>query len=175
MPVHPRHRPAFSFVELLVVMMILAILTVALAIAYQRIQLKVRYDANVSSITELFQRARTMSLSTVLINDTEPVEYYLLAVNNHDISLVAQGDTLSETLDTFEYDADMEMSDELEIYYFPPFGEVCLGVYLCRDSSFTGTVETENTTTFSDRTGAYEAEFTITNTGGFVEVEQISP
>ncbi len=168
-------RPAFTFIELLIVIIIMAILSVALAISYQRVQLKVRYDAHVNAIVELFQRARSLSLSTLMIDDTEPVEFYYLAVGEGDVVLTAEGGGLSEELDRFTFDNDIMIDTELEIYYFPPYGDICLGASGCNDPIFVGPPETENVTVLSDASGVYSTEFTITNVGGYVDAVQLTP
>lgn len=164
-----KHR-AFTFIEMIIVVFILAILSVSLSVAYQKVRLKVRFDANVSTITNLFQKARSLSLATVLVGGTEPVEYYALTITEEEMMLIAQGSTLDDTLGSFTYDADMSItSGDLSIYYFPPYGEVCIGLSTCDSGA------TEAVLTFDDDSGTYSTEFTLTAVGGFVEVEQVLP
>lgn len=167
-----RKRAAFTFIELIIVIIIMAILSVAMAVAYQKVQLKVRYNANVDAITELFQRARSLSLSTIMIDGTYPTYYYVLNVDEGSATLIAYGTELSITqeIDSFVYDPKMGIRlPAIEIYYFPPSGRVCMGVLSCTSG------DTESSVTFEDSTGTYSTEFTITTAGGYVDVEQLLP
>ncbi len=167
-----KKHAAFTFIELIIVVIIMAILSISLAVAYQNVQLKVRFDAHVSTITELFQQARTLSLSTLMINGTDPTYYYALSLGTTSVTLKAYAtDTsVTQTLETFTYDSDMRLtSSAIAIYYFPPSGEICIGSASCSSGA------TEANITFGSRSGTYSTEFTITTAGGYVDVEQLLP
>lgn len=167
-PTRFRTHAAFTLIEVTIVVIIMAILAVSLALAYQSIQLKVRYDSNVNQIAELFQQARSLSLSSLMINDTDPTYYYILNVDEGAATLTAYStDTsVNEVIDTFTYDSDMNITTPaIEVYYFPPNGAICFGVYTCTST------DTENSVTFEDSEGTYSTQFTITKAGGYVEVE----
>ncbi|QQR54823.1 prepilin-type N-terminal cleavage/methylation domain-containing protein [Candidatus Peregrinibacteria bacterium] len=168
-------KPAFTFIELVIVILIMSVLAVTLALAYQRVQLKVRYDAHVNTITDFFQRARSYSLSTLMVNGAEPTQYYLLEVFEDGINIVAHSENLSQVLDSYTFDEDIRFQRELEIYYFPPSGELCLGMSHCYDPNYTGTPSTEQSSILSDASQTYSTEFSITQTGGFIEITPFVP
>lgn len=167
-----KKHAAFTFIELLIVIIIMAVLSISLAVAYQRVQLKVRFDKNVSRITELFQQARTLSLSTLMIEGTDPTYYYVLELDASSVTLSAYASdpSIYETLETFTVDSDMSLTSTASgIYYLPPSGEVCIDAETCD----TGT--TEAALILSDLTGTYSTVFTLTTAGGYVDVEQVLP
>ena len=167
-----RKHAAFTLIELTIVIIIMAILSVAMAVSCQKVQLKVRYDANVDAITELFQRARSMSLSTLMIDGTDPTYYYELYLDSGSITLTAYSTNSSvyETLDSFDYDAGMDITSlPIGMYYFPPSGEVCIGAASCASGA------TQASITFEDDTGTHSTSFTITTAGGYVDVVQLLP
>ena len=163
-----KRHAAFTFIEVIIVVIIMAILSISMAVAFQNVQLKVRFDKNVSRITELFQQARTLSLSTLMIDGTDPTYYYALNLGTSSVTLIAYAaDTsVTQTLETFTYDSDMYLNDlAIGIYYFPPSGEICIGAASCASGA------TEAEITFADRSGTYSTQFTITTAGGYVDVE----
>lgn len=150
----------------MIVIVILAILSVALALGYRQLSLNVRFDNHVSNIERIFQEGRSRSLSTVLIEDTEPTEYYLVELTNHAIELKAFSETLEEIIEIYEFDDDIAIAPEWEVYYFPPNGRVCLSTHTCES------LETELNTVLEDDSGTYSASFTINAGGGAIEISR---
>ncbi len=157
-------RPAFTLIELMIVLVIIAIITTALVLSYQQLNLKVRYDTHVNNIVRIFQEARSRSLSTVLIEGTEPTEYYLLALNNYGIELIAYSENLEQVIEVYDFDEDIEISDEWEVYYFPPSGDLCFGSANCAGNTI------ELSTVLEDDSGSYSTRFRMELNGPHLEV-----
>lgn len=162
-------RSAFTFVELLIVILIMAILAVALSIAYQRVQLRVRFDAHEAAVNDFFQRARAHSLNTIILDETEPVLYYELLLNQRSVTLNAVGATLTEELDSYDFGTDISLDGDYAVYYFPPSGDVCLTQDDCSST------DSELTVTLSDSSATFSTEFTVQKNGGYVEVNPLLP
>lgn len=164
-----KNHPAFTFIEMMIVVVIMAVLSMSIALAYQKIHLKMRYEANVTALTALFQQARSVSLSTILINGTEPAAYYKLTVQRGYARLdaYAADETTSKLIERVDYDSGMNISTAaLFVYYFPPNGEVCLD-----NSSCTGAAS--GSVTFEDTGGTYATQFSVTAAGAYVDVEKL--
>lgn len=160
-----KRRPAFTLIELLLVIMIIAITSAALAVSTRTATLKAKFDDQILNIRRIVEEARGYSLSNTLVNDLTPAEYYLLSITTTGLSLSAVAeDGTTEELDSFTYLTGYAMSEPMEVYYIPPYGEVCFA-YPCDD------VLTEDSVTFSDTGANYEAMITIDIYGGFAEIE----
>lgn len=171
-PTRFRTRSAFTLIELTIVVIIMAILSVSLALAYQNIQLKVRFDAHVSRIISIFQEARSSSLSNRMIDGTDPTAYYELSLDTTSITLTAYANdtSINEVLDTYTFDSDISLSSSVnDIYYFPPTGEVCISTPDCGsgDSDLRFILSSSDSTRFT--------QFDLTTVGGYVDVTQLVP
>jgi len=162
---HPR-RAAFTFIELIVVITMMAILATILAVSFQNLRLSSRFNDQKVKIVSLIEGARSQALSNILVNGTAPTSYYLLDIESTAITLTAVAeDATSETLKTLTLDSDMTLATvPLEIYYFPPYGDVCF------DSACADTTTISKDFTLSDSTGAKTATFTLNVNGGYVDV-----
>ena len=161
-------RRAFTFIELTIVIFILAILSLSLALAYQRIQAKIQFDAHISRVTSLFQKARTLSLSTLMVSDTDPTQYYLLHLSEGGMLLDAYGTSgTPKNIETYTFDEGLTFMGTLDVYYYPPYGDVCIGSSCPDDSA------AQTSLLFIDETSAYTATFSISEAGGYVEVEEL--
>ncbi len=158
---------AFTLIELMIVVMIMAILSVALMVTTQRGILKATFDDQVIEITGLIEKARGYALSNYLVNDTEPAEYYRLRVQTGQMSLIAMGETDSETLVTLTYEGDCSMSTNTSVYYIPPNGDICF------NSSCSSSTTSKTFTFSSDDYDTYQTQFTITKYGGYPELLEL--
>lgn len=165
-------KPAFTFIEVLVVTIIIAILSMAVALSFQGTRDKIAFDNTKNEMVSFVQKARSLSLANLLIEDTYPTEYYKLTINEDGMEIVAYGEsgTVSESIDTLElteghgiypYSADVGMP----IYYFPPFGDICLTDEL----SDCDTAGTTREFMLYNAEGTREVEFVISTTGGYLE------
>jgi len=162
-----KRRPAFTLIELFLVIIITAVLSTALAVSMQKTTLKANFDDQVLNIRRLVEEARGYSLSNYLVNDLAPAEYYLLSVTTTDLSLSAVADDgTTEELDSLTFATGYAMSEPMTVYYVPPYGEVCFA-YPCDG------VLTEDSMVFSDTNSTYEAMITIDIYGGFAEIEEL--
>ena len=158
---------AFTLIELMLVVVIMAILSTALFLTTQRGILKAEFDDQVTEITGLIEKARGYALSNYLVNDLEPAQYYQLHIEATRIRLIAVGESgtnVSETLETLTYESDFRMGGATSIYYFPPNGDVCF------TKTCTGTT-TYKSLTFHDPDYTYQTKFTVTKYGGYPEIE----
>lgn len=160
---HPRTR-AFSLIELLIVITILAILSTLFVLSYNSIRLQTRFNAQKNEIVRLVEEARSLSLSSIFVNDAEPTNYYLLTLSPSSVSIEAFGDTGSETIDSIPIESDMSLDTTLEVFYLPPYGDVCFVSETCPEPQS----QSETVTLTS---GTLTASFTIDGNGGYVTVE----
>lgn len=159
---------AFTLLELVICICIVAILSVTLMVNFKGSFLKANFDDQVVQVVHILEQARSYSLTNFLVNDTEPAEYYLLTVSSTGITLVAQA-SVSSTLETVVLDSDISISSitgSESVYYFPPTGEICFDTLDCdsgiNDISFT----------IVDSTGTYSQVISLNKYGGAPEVEE---
>lgn len=161
------HR-AFTLIELCVSILIVAILSVALVVNFGGASRKANFDDQVVQIVHLLEQARSYSLTNFLINDTEPVDYYLLTITSAGLSLDAYGPTLDSALESVALDSNFSitvMTGYEYVFYFPPNGDICFATPDC-DSSLT-----EISFILVDDTGTYSQVISMNKYGGFPELE----
>jgi len=161
-------RPlAFTLIELMLAIIIIAVLTTGFALTFQRATLKATFDDQVTQITAIIEKAGSYALSNLLVNDSEPAEYYYLYIMTSKITLSAvDADGASETLETFTFEDGFTMNAAAKIYYFPPDGTVCFSTD-CSDTTTTKRV------TFRDSDRTYQTRFAITKYGGYPEITEL--
>lgn len=163
-------RPrAFTLIELMIAVIIIAILSMALFVNFSGAVLKARFDDELTSISRMVEQARGYALSNYLVNDDEstPAEYYLLSFRRSRIVLSAVAeDGTREELESHSFDTSFSLNTTLAVYYFPPDGSVCFSAD-CSDGL------TESSLIFSDTDGTYSSTITISVYGGFAEIEEL--
>lgn len=159
--------PAFTMIELLIAIIIIAVLSVAIAVNLSRGALKAKFDDQVLQVTHIIEQARSYSLNNYLINDTDPVEYYLLTVAPTGLTLEAYGASSPATLEevTLEDGFVISITTDDTIYYVPPYGQIYI------ESETSGT--TELPFVISDENGTYNTIVTVNIYGGYPEVESL--
>jgi prepilin-type N-terminal cleavage/methylation domain-containing protein len=156
---------AFTFVELLIAILIVAILSIALLTNFQRSRLKANFEDQVTNIVRIMEEVRAYSRTGILVNGTDPANYYLLTIGSGELTIDIFSDTSHETISEYELDAGFETNGaDREIYFFPPNGEICFSKY-CTDST------TEYTFTVQDTSGTYTQDITINIYGGYPELD----
>ncbi|MFA5854983.1 MAG: type II secretion system protein [Candidatus Gracilibacteria bacterium] len=167
---------AFTLIELLIVMTIMAFLSVALAVSFSGANQKAAFDDQKLQLINLIQTARSRSFSNVLSEDGRPTEYYLLIIMPTFAAVEAHySDTESdfEVLDKFTYGSGYEASGSaagpelMKVYYTPPNGEVCFG----SSCPATSDVTPEQTITFRNKAHTLSTTITVDLYGGFADVE----
>ncbi len=158
---------AFTLIELTITIVILAVITVALASRFAQGNASARFNGQIREIEQIIQRARGYSLSSTLISDTEPADYYVLTLSSTSMVLEAYGPTLSEEVSRYDAARGLELKDYTaeHIYYFPPDGEICF-----EDSACTSSL-TEISFLLTDDTNELKQPFTINKYGGYPETE----
>lgn len=153
----------------MIVILIIAIMSATLVLNFQSASEKGQFDAQVTNIVRVIEQARNYSLSNYLVNDSEPTEYYLLTIGNDYLTLEAFAEFggLHETLVDYDMDKGFTTtgSDDDELFYIPPYGELCL-TYPCVEGG-----EMEYSFTISNADESLTQPITITTYGGFAEVE----
>ena len=168
-------RPAFTFIELMITTLILGFLAVAGSISVQKSRIRATFRGYETEIIHLVQQARSSSLSNLRIGDeddlgaTEEVVHYELLIQEEGITLNAVGDTISKELGVVDLstDDDVSISTEFEVYYFPPYGEVCFSPS-CLDGGLT-----EQSFTLDSEFSDMYTQVTIDVYGGFPELEEL--
>jgi type II secretory pathway pseudopilin PulG len=150
------------------VIAIVAILSVSLALSFLQLRLNARFSAAKTDVVDLIQKARSLSLSNILVNGGEPTDYYQLTISSSQVTLDAYNSVDDENIETLTLDSDFSFDTELHVLYFPPYGDVCFNPAVDYSSCDHTTIE--NVTTLSDSSGAKTATFTISPNGGYVEV-----
>lgn len=160
--------PAFTMIELLIGIIIIAVLSVAIAVNLSRGALKANFDDQVLQVVSIVEQARNYSLNNYLINDTDPAEYYLLTIAPTGLTLEAHGASASSvTLEevTLEDGFVISVTTDDTIYYVPPYGQIYI------ESETSGT--TELPFIISDENGTYNTVVTVNIYGGYPEVESL--
>jgi prepilin-type N-terminal cleavage/methylation domain-containing protein len=171
-----KNSRAFTLIELLIVMTIMAFLSVALAVSFSGANQKAAFDDQKLQLINLIQTARSRAFSNMLSSSGEPTEYYVLLITPTFAQVEAHySDTASDfaVLDKFTYASGYEASglvpgpELMKVYYTPPTGEVCFGS-LCPTTS---DATTEKTVIFKNKAGTLSITITVDRYGGFADVE----
>lgn len=160
-----KNQAAFTLIELVIAMVILAVLSIALVARFENATLKAHFNDQVNNVLRLIEETRANSLSNYLILDTEPTDYYILNIENGQVIVEAHGPTLDEELERYTLESGFEISDNKEIFYYPPYGEICIGLPDC------STGESEFSFTLSDTSGTYSQNITISVFGGYPDLD----
>lgn len=158
----PQHCSAFTLIELVIAIAIIGVLSVILATRFTQGISRAKFENQVVGVVRILEEARAYSLSNYLVNDTEPTEYYLLAITETGATLEAYGETEVETLSSFTLNDEFEISEPYDIYYYPPYGEICI--------TSCGNGITEVDFDLDDYTGGNQAVFVVSIYGGYPEV-----
>lgn len=137
-----RHQPAFTLIEILIVVTIMALLAMAMSISFSGAKDRATFDDQKVKIVDLFQKARGSSLSSVLVG-TEPVDYYRVYVIRTGITLTAYAGINTELIDSLTFTDGVYVSSPTSVYYFPPYGVVCF-TSDCHDTIASGTFTLRN-------------------------------
>jgi prepilin-type N-terminal cleavage/methylation domain-containing protein len=167
-------KPAFTFIELMVSTAIIAIISVTTALTIQTTRVRSAFRNYETQIVHLAQQARSASLSNLRIGGLEDIEsseeviHYQLAIRGAGVQLNAVGETLVEELGIVNIadDPSIEIGPIFDVYYFPPYGDVCF------NPSCTPDPITEKTFTINSIYTDIYTEITIDVYGGFPEVEE---
>ena len=84
---------AFTLIELMIAIIIIAVLTTGFALTFQRATLKATFDDQVTQITAIIEKAGSYALSNYLVNEADPAEYYYLYIRTDTITLSAVNDS----------------------------------------------------------------------------------
>lgn len=170
-------RLAFTLLEVTIVILIMAIMTATLAWAFRRSQVRSQFDAQVTEIVGLFQEARALSLSQVIVNGTDPADHYILTVEQNELRLEAAYDSGSETLDNISLDYNWFISlngqeaaeEAIEFFYYPPEGDICIA------GDCSNNAETAAVFYLVDDENELSTQFTVSVFGGYPELLESTP
>ncbi len=158
---------AFTLIELTIAIVIIAILTVALATSFYNGNLSARFNDERTKVVNVLEEARGYSLGSILIDETEPTDYYLITVSSSGITLDAYGPTLDELKSSYYLEDGFNIDDitgSEYIFYFPPNGEICFETPDCSSTL------TEISFTLNDDTGTYSQLIKVNKFGGYPEL-----
>ena len=165
-------RRAFTLIEIVIVIGITAVIAVTLVLTFKDTRVKATFDDYESQITNIIQQARTLSLSNILIVDSntgteEETDYYALVFTKpSSITLTAYGaDVTTEAVDSITLEDGYTINKTFTVYYHPPYGEVCFNTDC--DSFTPKIVKLQSTAADTD----YSTTFTISAHGGYPEVD----
>lgn len=149
-------KKAFTLLELMIVITIMAILTMALVFSFNNATLKAKFDNEKTKITNIVAQARSKSFSNILLESGEVAEYYLLTIDTTKSTLTAVNETTSEIIDTFDYETGIFITDKIEVYYFPPYGEVCFDIDCVSTEESISTRLTDNNSVYMSTISIYQ-------------------
>lgn len=160
------HPKAFTLLELLIVIVILALLSLLMAFSFNGIRNSVKFDNAKNDLVNIIQKARSLSLSNILINDTTPTDFYLLTLAPSGATVKAYGINSSgvevnDTLETLTFETGITLGGTQKVYYFPPYGDVCFSA-ACSET------DTSKSLTFSSEKES--VTITIEKSGGYVNI-----
>ena len=119
-----------------------------------------------TQILNIIQEARGLSLSS-LLTEGEVTDYYELSVAENGVSLLAKTHEGERTeISSVDLKEGFQIQGERDIYYIPPYGDVCI-----EDIPPCDGTNTETSFTLTSLEGNGEVTFTITKYGGYPEVE----
>lgn len=174
-----KHR-AFTLIEILIVIMIAGVVSVGLALSFTNGKAQADFKQAQSDITNLLQEARALSLANILIEDggdSFETDYYHLDINTTTLTLTAygaddSGAEVSSEINSVElnFPTEMEIDDTYDIYYIPPYGEVCFSysggcVYTSQPTEQTFRMER------NDDGVTQEVDFTLSIYSAYPEVD----
>lgn len=163
---HVRAHSGFTLIELTIVILIIAILSLGLLTQFKGATEKARFKAQAQNVLRIMQNARSMSLTRKLIADS-PVEYYKLDVTEDFVNLAAVAEDGSpEQLEYYEFENGYAMDSDFSAYFFSPSGSLCFTDELSSCDS----AGTEESVRFETETGALSATFTLNINGSYPEL-----
>lgn len=161
-------RRAFTLIEMLLVVSMTAIIAVTMSFSIRNVQERATFKEHQQEIVAIFQTARTLALSNLLL-DGQVAEFYVIEVASNYMTLNAGfADGSGQSIEVLEFDEEFEADtgvDSATFYYFPPAGEVCF-VYTCDSGSTSKTISLLSTQ------ADYETEITIDIYGGYPEINE---
>ncbi|MFA6023708.1 MAG: type II secretion system protein [Candidatus Gracilibacteria bacterium] len=157
---------AFTLIELSIVIVIFAIVSAAVAVSTSRGILKARFDGELANVTAMIEKARAYSLNQLVVQDSEPAEYYLLTVNPTGLVLEAHGSTEEEEVESLILPEDFSLTTmgSAAIFYFPPDGTICFENENCTSAL------TEILIVLTENTGTYTQVIRMNAAGGYPEM-----
>ncbi|MBU0981733.1 prepilin-type N-terminal cleavage/methylation domain-containing protein [Patescibacteria group bacterium] len=157
------HAAAFTLVELLIVITLLAIMSAGILVNFNAGQDKAKFKDHQTNIINMFQQARAYAMSNRTINDVE-VEYYYVEINELAIYIYGKdvNGLLTEIKD-FQFEGTIYPDNEFFVYYFPPNAKACF------NADCTSGVATKTFTLHSTNTD-YTQTISIDRLSGFPEL-----
>ncbi len=160
-------RPAFTFAETMIVISMTAILSVSLAFSMRNLRERAAFRDDQTKLVALLQKARSLALSNILVegNTTLFYRFHLESTGATLYATVDDAGTPTETaLESLTFQDNVNTPNDVEIFYFPPDGEICFNV----DCTWT---EAETSFTLQTADSKYVTEFTVDIYGGFPDVQ----
>jgi prepilin-type N-terminal cleavage/methylation domain-containing protein len=176
-------QPAFTLIEVTIVVVIMAVLTVALALSFTGARTRATFTDQQLQVVNIIQKARGLSLSNSLDSRDNVIDYYRLYVDSlaptitlSSITTTDAGLEVEQEVDSVELeegfqiiildeDGDPSGDWDFAACYIPPYGEIQFG-FGCSDR------DTEMSFALSNSTIDREVTITISVHGGYPEVTE---
>ncbi len=172
-------RPAFTLIEILIVISLLGIISLGLALSFQYGRSRAEFKKAEYQLTNIIQRARELSLSNILITDYAQdfeTDYYQLQIREDGATLTAYGTSPAGELKPYEIeiinlnsDYGLSIDSALNIYYIPPYGEICFTINSANCDYSDGV--TEKSFILSGQDSIQEKTFRLSIYSAYPEVE----
>lgn len=119
-------KPAFTFVEIVIVILLIAIFASGFALSYENSREKVTFDSDQQRVLSIIQKARNLSLTNLEVNDKQ-ADYYHLAIATSGITLTGYDiDGGTSAIDSVTFSTGIISDRSFSVDYAPPYGEVTI-------------------------------------------------
>ena len=176
------NKPAFTLIEAVVVMLITAMVTVAMASRLVGASQRANFKKHETRLMDIVQQARGLSLTNRLVSLNNGrqfrADYYQVEFHTDQVVLKAvftkpDGQKENDKLDEFTFDDDIRIFTEtgsiVYVYYYPPDGKVCFDTD-CTEGEYT---EFQRFYLYTEPDYAIFSEIKIDYFGGFLEIERV--
>ncbi len=163
------NQRAFTLIEVMIVTIMIAVISVGVSLSFGGIRKSTAFNEHQTRVVEVIQKARGLSLSH-RVHNNEPIDHYKLGLYRYKAILTSDGPGGVELIDEFKFDTtvwDIEIDVPIDVYYFPPYGDICF------TPNCDGTDPTSKTINlYSTSDPNYITEITIDVYGGFPEIDE---
>ena len=119
-------HPAFTFVEIVIVMLLIAMFSAGFSISYSNSQKKTTFDSDQNKTLSIIQKARNLSLTNLEVNSKQ-ADYYRLSIATSGLTLTGYDiDGGTSSIDSVTFSTGITSNTSFSVDYAPPYGEVTI-------------------------------------------------